>query len=86
MHDRCRSCVARQLLAKCEEIAAAVVEAAPIAVRTIKRLVQDGLDAPSLEAGLALEAQGFDELMATEDAQEGTDAFAARRPPVWKGQ
>ena len=58
--------------------------AAPVAVQTIKRVAMAGPDL-SLEAGLAIEAEGQRQLMATADAREGTNAFAEKRPPRWTG-
>eukprot|EP00747_Dinoflagellata_sp_TGD_P207350 gnl/TRDRNA2_/TRDRNA2_80924_c0_seq1.p1 gnl/TRDRNA2_/TRDRNA2_80924_c0~~gnl/TRDRNA2_/TRDRNA2_80924_c0_seq1.p1 ORF type:complete len:300 (+),score=67.43 gnl/TRDRNA2_/TRDRNA2_80924_c0_seq1:66-965(+) len=74
-----------ELTAKCEEIAEQVALSAPIAVQTIKRVAKDGLDMP-LQQGLALEAEGQRILMATEDSREGTNAFAEKRKPQWKGR
>ena len=58
---------------------------APIAVQTIKRVAMQGLDLP-LEDGLALEREGQNILMATEDSREGTNAFAEKRQPQWKAK
>lgn len=52
------------------------------AVRAARRAL-----AARLRADLdALERLYLDDLMATEDAREGLDAFLAKRPPVWRGR
>jgi len=44
-------------------------------------------DAIHLDKGLArAEKIYLDELMATDDAKEGIQAFIEKRPPVWKGK
>ena len=54
-------------------------------MQVIKRVAMEGLDLP-MGDGLALEAAGQRELMKTEDSREGTNAFAEKRPPQWKGR
>jgi cyclohexa-1,5-dienecarbonyl-CoA hydratase len=56
------------------------------ALRLTKRAVRLGT-AGDFEAALAtLEALYLDELMRTEDAEEGLRAFMAKRAPVWKNR
>jgi cyclohexa-1,5-dienecarbonyl-CoA hydratase len=44
-------------------------------------------DSIHFDKGLArAEKIYFDELMKTEDAQEGINAFLEKRPPVWKAR
>ena len=57
---------------------------APLAVRACLKAVTHGLDLP-LQEGLALEAELFASLFATEDMREGTRAFLEKRAPVFKG-
>ena len=44
-----------------------------------------GLDV-TMEEGLVMESDGQDFLMMTDDSREGTNAFAEKRPPNWKGR
>ncbi|HUY98345.1 MAG TPA: enoyl-CoA hydratase-related protein [Verrucomicrobiae bacterium] len=75
---------ADQLRARAHEFAQRLAAQAPVAVAEIKRAVADGLDRP-LEAGLAVELDGFMAAFASSDAAEGVAAFLAKRPPAWSG-
>lgn len=55
-------------------------------LRLTKRAVRLGSDGGFEMALSRLEALYLDELMGTEDAEEGLRAFLAKRPPVWKGR
>jgi len=74
-----------ELMAKAEEIASAVCECGPLAVRAIKEAAYRGLEM-TLEEGLALEAQKSAEIFGTEDAREGPLAFSQKRKPQYKGR
>jgi enoyl-CoA hydratase len=74
-----------QLMAEAESLARAVSEHAPLAVRACVEAVTRGLRLP-LEEGLALEAELFARLFATDDVREGTRAFLEKRAPVFKGK
>lgn len=74
-----------QLLSKCEEIASEICKSAPLAVQQIKKVALEGLDL-SLTDGLRLEHQKYEWLLGTQDAREGAQAFADKRPPQWKGK
>jgi E-phenylitaconyl-CoA hydratase len=74
-----------QLMPKAEEIANAICECGPLAVRAIKQAVYRGLDMP-LEEGLDLEIKLLGEIFRTEDARLGPLAFAQKRKPQYKGR
>jgi enoyl-CoA hydratase/carnithine racemase len=61
--------------------AQALAERAPVAVREIKRVVEDGLD-----AGLELERDRFSAALASDDAAEGIAAFVEKRRPRFAGR
>ncbi len=58
---------------------------APLAVRAIKEVAVRGQDMP-LNEGLRFERIIQDRLLSTEDGKEGARAFAAKRPPNFKGR
>jgi len=74
-----------ELMPKAEEIAAAICQCGPLAVRAIKEAAYRGLDL-SLEEGLALEGKKAGEVLRSEDAREGPLAFAQKRKPEYKGR
>ncbi len=55
---------------------------APLAVARIKRVSA----AADLDEGLAAEQAAFAEVFASDDAEEGIDAFLGRRRPRWRGR
>lgn len=74
-----------QLLSEAETLAGAIAELAPLAISACLKAVTRGADLPLLE-GLALEAELFASLFATEDMREGTRAFLEKRKPIFKGR
>jgi enoyl-CoA hydratase/carnithine racemase len=58
---------------------------APIALRIAKKAVNEGIMV-SLREGLNIEAEYFGQLCATEDKNEGVDAFLNKRKPTYKGK
>jgi enoyl-CoA hydratase len=73
-----------ELLKEAETLAREISQLAPLAIRACLAAVTRGLDLPLAE-GLALEAELFSQLFATEDMREGTRAFLEKRAPVFKG-
>ena len=72
------------LLTEAESLAREISNLAPLAIRACLEAVTRGIDLPLAE-GLALEAQLFSSLFATNDMREGTRAFLEKRQPVFKG-
>lgn len=66
-------------------LAAKIAANAPIAAQLIKTLVRTSQSA-SLEVGLSYENDLFAYCFTTDDAQEGQQAFLAKRPPNFSGQ
>ena len=64
----------------------------PHAPRFLARVSPSGRQCESIsrdvtmEEGLVMESDGQDFLMTTDDSREGTNAFAEKRPPNWKGR
>jgi enoyl-CoA hydratase len=72
------------VLTAAESWAKDISKLAPLAVRACLKAVTRGLELP-LQEGLALEAELFASLFATQDMREGTRAFLEKRTPVFKG-
>ncbi len=67
------------------QLAAQIADRAPVAVRLGKEAVNKSYEM-TLAEGLALEQKYFYMLFATEDRQEGMQAFIEKRKPRWKGR
>jgi len=74
-----------ELMPKAMEIAAAICNCGPLAVKAAKETALRGLSM-TLEEGLALEAKFSGDIFRTEDAREGPLAFAQKRKPEYKGR
>jgi methylglutaconyl-CoA hydratase len=66
-------------------LAREVGAAGPLAVAAAKRAIDGGAALPLAE-GLALEAACYEEVLASEDRNEGLAAFAEKRPPAFRGR
>ncbi|MBI4608722.1 MAG: enoyl-CoA hydratase/isomerase family protein [Candidatus Rokubacteria bacterium] len=63
----------------------ALAEQAPLALRTLKTVLNKGIEAP-LETALELERKAYAWLRSTRDYEEGVRAFLERRPPKFTGR
>ena len=66
-------------------LAAELSAAGPLALEQAKRAVHHGFDLPISEA-LAVERQGYEVVLASEDRNEGLRAFAEKRLPHFSGK
>jgi enoyl-CoA hydratase/carnithine racemase len=66
-------------------LARTIAQRAPVATRLILRCVDQGLDRP-VEQAIDVEIRAFLEVLKTEDAAEGIQAFFTKRPPEFKGR
>lgn len=76
---------ADQVMPKALELAAAICENGPLAVRLAKEAVYHGLSVP-IEEGLRFENEQSRKVLVSEDAREGPLAFAQKRKPNYKGR
>ncbi|MBI4296214.1 MAG: enoyl-CoA hydratase/isomerase family protein [Chloroflexi bacterium] len=74
---------ASELMPAAFKMAERFIDCAPLAVQSIKETVIKTVGMPLDQA---LNARFGINIMATEDAREGTAAFAQKRKPVWKGK
>jgi enoyl-CoA hydratase len=73
------------LTEEAKSLAEKLAAKAPMALQIAKKAVNEGI-AVSLREGLNLEAHYFGVLCATEDKNEGVDAFLNKRKPTYKGK
>lgn len=73
------------LLPRAIELLSMIIHNGPIAVHAVQQVIDQGADLPLNEA-LALEALHFSLTCASEDKQEGVQAFLEKRPAHFKGQ
>jgi enoyl-CoA hydratase len=76
---------AGEALAAARELAAQVAGNAPLALAATKRIIVESADWSGDEAFDRQDAISRP-VFATADAKEGAAAFAAKRPPVWRGE
>lgn len=72
-------------LKRATALAETIAAKSPIAVQQAKEAILAGFET-SLSQGLELERKAFLFLAASEDRQEGINAFLEKRPPQFKGQ
>jgi enoyl-CoA hydratase/carnithine racemase len=65
--------------------AAEIAAAAPLALGAAKRAVDEGISR-SLTDGLEIERNRYEEVLVTDDRNEGLAAFIEKRPPAYKGR
>lgn len=67
-----------------ENYAAMLNAQAPVALASLKKVLNSAYDAP-LKTALEVEGHSYEKLRWTDDYMEGTRAFAERRKPAFKG-
>ncbi len=73
------------LLKEARETAAAIAANAPLAVRAVKRAINEGARMPLREA-MAHELKLYNGLLGSYDRYEGVNAFNEKRKPVFTGK
>jgi enoyl-CoA hydratase/carnithine racemase len=74
-----------ELLARARQVAEQITAKGPLAIRLAKLVIRTGMDADQ-RTGLVVERLAQALLYTTDDKNEGTDAFLAKRPPAFKGR
>jgi enoyl-CoA hydratase/carnithine racemase len=72
-------------VSRARAIGGEIAERGPLAVREVKRLIDDALDR-DLAAGHAAETEASVRIFATDDLLEGARAFLAKREPQYHGR
>ncbi len=73
------------LIQGAKDYLAMVSKNSPLAVGLAKKVIDQGIQT-TLEQGLTLEVNAFSQLFTSKDMKEGTAAFLAKRPAVFKGE
>jgi enoyl-CoA hydratase/carnithine racemase len=81
-----RVVAAETLLDSCYELAAEIARNSPFGVRLTKQALQLSVDAPSLEAAIAIENRNQVLASRTEDMGEAVMAFLGKRDPEFKNR
>lgn len=68
-----------------DEIASEIAQRGPIAVREVKRLIDQSADL-DIDAGTAAEIEASERVFGSEDMLEGARAFFDKRPPNYRGK
>ncbi|MFI5251309.1 MAG: enoyl-CoA hydratase/isomerase family protein [Bacteroidota bacterium] len=71
---------------KANEFIGKITRQSKIILEMTKRAVDMGLGMPVMEAIHRAEKYYLDDMMKTQDANEGLSAFIEKRPPVWKNK
>jgi len=76
---------ADQLMEETRKLAQRIIKNAPRSVELSKYVIDQGLQM-NIDTALRVEADAFGMCCATEDKNEGTEAFLQKRKPVYKGK
>jgi len=78
---------AGRLLDDARELADGLAQSAPLALAAVKEVVAATEDLDIAAAYAAMwELPAYREMLASDDAREGREAWVQRRPPVWRGR
>lgn len=80
-----RVCSGEELPGAVGEFAMKIIRNGPLALKGIKKAINEGFDHP-LPQALDIEFEQYVKVAASEDAEEGMTAFMEKKPPVFKGR
>jgi enoyl-CoA hydratase len=72
------------LMAEAANLANKIARQPGIALKTTKRVLNNGMNVSNINSALEYESQGFENLFSTEDQKEGMKAFIGKRKPIFK--
>jgi len=75
-----------QLMETAMKWAEKLAKKAPVALAAAKKMIRTGLTMPTIEEGVAYEADAWAKLFSTEDQKEGMRAFLEKRKPEFLGK
>jgi enoyl-CoA hydratase/carnithine racemase len=78
-------CEPENLIGKCNEMAAMICKAGPIAIEQAKYAINYGIET-DINTGLAIESNAYWVTIPTQDRLEGLKAFKEKREPVYIGE
>ena len=76
----------RDLDARIHQIADEIIKCAPLSIEATKQVMLQSLDAPNLAAAIDRPYPAVESMLRSEDAREGSLAFAEKRKPHWLGR
>lgn len=76
----------KELRARARAIADEILVCAPLAVEATKQVMLLSLAEPDLQASMRKTYPAAVRMLASEDAREGSRAFAEKRKPLWQGK
>lgn len=75
-----------EVLSEALKLAEKIAKRGPVAVRRVKKLINDGLALADEKAGIALESERWAGLFDTYDQKEGMHAFIEKRKPAFENR
>lgn len=71
---------------KALELAHEITQKGPLGIRMAKKAINQGMEVADMPSALAVEGDGYEQLLHTQDRLEGLAAFAEKRKPVYTGK
>jgi enoyl-CoA hydratase/carnithine racemase len=75
-----------QLMTRARDVAQMILRCAPLALEASKQVMLQSARYADLDEAMRATYERAEHMLASDDAKEGPAAFAAKRPPVWRGR